>query len=574
MARKSRKDLIRAETSGQTAVAVQSKPCPEPAPTYLAVGYARLSIFETRDRADSEALQNQKELLRQYIANAPDLQLVGIFEDNGQTGTNFDRAGFETMMETVRSGKANCIVVKDLSRFGRDYVEAGNYLEHIFPFMGVRFISISDGYDNADATTADCLTVALKNMVNQMYSKDISRKSGSVLREKIRRGEFIGAFASYGYRKDPADGHRIVVDPEAAGVVREIFRRKLEGQGDTAITRWLNAAGVPSPGCYRYQKGIILDKRFARYKPWLVQSVKDILRNEVYLGRMVQGRRRSEFYAGRPDKRLPRDEWTVVENTHEPIISREDFDAVQAICVERNAAYRARLGKYDHLGKRENILKGLVYCSDCGRTMVRYKQVSHGKNVSYYYLCPSYAAMLEQSGCSYKFLPEDFLLDSLEQVIQKEIEQAVDMTALAKRLSARVSGKTDQGAMMLKKLNAQLERVEETRRNAMRDYLGGQMEQTDYELLKECCLGEAEELKKQIFDLREQQRYQAETLTEKNPWLAAFGGLGRPFHLTKELAASLIERVTIYGNNRVEILLRFRDEREQLLAAAGEEEAV
>ena len=574
MARKSRKDLIRAENSGQTAAAVQSKPCPEPAPTYLAVGYARLSIFETRDRADSEALQNQKELLRQYIANAPGLQLVGIFEDNGQTGTNFDRAGFETMMETVRSGKANCIVVKDLSRFGRDYVEAGNYLEHIFPFMGVRFISISDGYDNADATTADCLTVALKNMVNQMYSKDISRKSGSVLREKIRRGEFIGAFASYGYRKDPADGHRIVVDPEAAGVVREIFRRKLEGQGDTAITRWLNAAGVPSPGCYRYQKGIILDKRFARYKPWLVQSVKDILRNEVYLGHMVQGRRRSEFYAGRPDKRLPRDEWTVVENTHEPIISRGDFNAVQAICAERNTAYHARLGKYDHLGKRENILKGLVYCSDCGRTMVRYKQVSHGKNVSYYYLCPSYAAMLEKSGCSYKFLPEDLLLDSLEQVIQKEIEQAVDMTALAKRLSARASSKADQGALMLKKLNAQLERVEGTRRNAMRDYLGGQMAQADYELLKECCMGEAEELKKQIFDLREQQRYRSETLTEKNPWLAAFGGLGRPFHLTKELAASLIERVTIYGNNRVEILLRFHDEREQLLAAVGEEDAV
>ena len=574
MARKSRKDQIRAENSGQAAVAVPSKPLPSPAPTYLAVGYARLSIFETRDRADSEALQNQKELLRQYIVNAPELQLVGIFEDNGQTGTNFDRAGFETMMETVRSGRANCLGVKDLSRFGRDYVEAGNYLEHIFPFMGVRFISISDGYDSADATTADCLTVALKNMVNQMYSKDISRKSGSVLREKMRRGEFIGAFASYGYRKDPADGHRIVIDPEAAGVVREIFRRKLEGQSDTAITRWLNTAGVPSPGCYRYQKGIILDKRFARYKPWIVKSVKNILRNEVYLGCMVQGRRRSEFYAGRPDKRLPRDEWTVVENTHEPIISREDFDAVQAICAEKNAAYHARLGKYDYLGKSENILKGLVYCSDCGRPMVRYKQVSHGKRVSYYYQCPSYAAMLEKSGCSYKFLREDLLLDSLEQVIQKEIEQAVDMTVLARRLSARVSGKTGQGAMMLKKLNAQLERVEETRRNAMRDYLSGQMAQMDYELLKECCMGEAEELKKQIFDLREQQRYQAETLTEKNPWLAAFGGLGRPFHLTKELAASLIERVTIYENNRVEVLLRFRDEREQLLAAAGKEEAV
>lgn len=574
MARKSRKDQIRAENSGQPAVAVQSKPLPEPAPTYLAVGYARLSIFETRDRADSEALQNQKELLRQYIENTPELQLFGIFEDNGQTGTNFERVGFETMMETVRSGKANCIVVKDLSRFGRDYVEAGNYLEHIFPLMGVRFISISDDYDSADATTADCLTVALKNMVNQMYSKDISRKSGSVLREKMRRGEFIGAFASYGYIKDPADGHRIVIDPEAAGVVREIFRRKLEGLGDTAITRWLNAAGVPSPGCYRYQKGIVLDKRFSRYKPWLVKSVKDILRNEVYLGHMVQGRRRSEFYAGRPDKRLPRDEWTVVEDTHEPIISREDFDAVQAICAERNAAYRARLGKYDHLGKRENILKGLVYCSDCGRPMVRYKQVTHSKSVAYYYLCPNYAAMLERSGCSYKFLREDLLLDSLERVIQKEIEQAMDMTILAKHLSARASGKADRGALMLKKLNAQLERVEETRRNAMRDYLGGQMGQADYELLKECCMGEAEELKKQIFDLREQQRYQAETLTEKNPWLAAFGRLSRSFCLTKELATSLIERITVYENNRVEVLLRFRDEREQLLAVAGKEEAV
>lgn len=571
MARKSRKDMIRAENGGAPVARPEPRPQREPEKVWVAVGYARLSVFETRDRADSEALQNQKALLRRYIEDAPDLRLLSVFEDNGETGTNFDRTGFEQMMEAVRGGRANCIVVKDLSRFGRDYVEAGNYLEHIFPFMGVRFISISDGYDSADATTADCLTVALKNMVNQMYSKDISRKSGSVLREKMRRGEFIGGYAAYGYIKDPADRHKIIVDPEAAAVVREIYRRKLEGQGDTAITRWLNATGVPSPCCYRYQKGIILDKRFARYKPWLVQSVKKILRSEVYLGHMVQGRRRSEFYAGRPDRLLPKDEWVIVENTHEPIVSREDFDAVQAICEEAHAAYHARLGKYDHLGKSENILKGLVFCSDCGRPLVRYKQVNHGKSVSYYYLCPNYAAMLEKSGCSYKFLREDILLDTLEQVIGKEIELAVDMTALAKKLSEKRAGKGEDVPSLLRKLNLELERVEETRKGAMRDYLGGMMSQTDYEMLKGCCVEEAEELKKRIFDLRAQQRQKTETLTEKNPWLVAFGGVSPAFTLTRELAKALIERITIFKDDRVEVTLRFRDEREMLLRAVSGE---
>jgi len=571
MARKSRKDLIRAQNGGAPVAHPEPRPHHEPEKVWIAVGYARLSVFETRDRSDSEALQNQKALLRQYIEEAPDLRLLSVFEDNGETGTNFDRTGFEQMMEAVRGGRANCIVVKDLSRFGRDYVEAGNYLEHIFPFMGVRFISISDGYDSADATTADCLTVALKNMVNQMYSKDISRKSGSVLREKMRRGEFIGGYAAYGYIKDPTDRHKIVIDPEAAEVVREIYRRKLAGQGDTAITRWLNATGIPSPCCYRYQKGIILDKRFARYKPWLVQSVKKILRSEVYLGHMVQGRRRSEFYAGRPDRLVPKDEWVIVENTHEPIVSREDFDAVQAICEEKNAAYHARLGKYDHLGKSENILKGLVFCADCGRPLVRYKQVTKGEKVVYYYMCPNYAAMLEKSGCSYKFLREDFLLDTLEQVIGKEIELAVDMAALARKLSEKRNGKGEDISTQLRKLNLELERVEETRRGAMRDYLGGLMPQNDYEMLKACCMEEAEELKKRIFALRAQQQQETETLTEKNPWLVAFGGISPTFTLTKELAKALIERITVFKDDRVEVALRFRDEREKLLCAVDKE---
>lgn len=570
MARKSRKDSIRAVNAGQALPKTAAQPV-DSVKIYRTVGYARLSIMETRDRKDNESLQNQKALLREFIGKQPDLQLQAIYEDNGETGTNFDWAGFESVMETVRSGKADCIVVKDLSRFGRDYIEAGNYLEHIFPFMGVRFISISDGYDSADATTADCLIVALKNLMNHMYSKDISRKSGSVLREKMRRGEFIGAYAAYGYIKDPADRHHIIIDPEAAAVVREIFQQKLAGLSNQSIARRLNEAGVPSPCCYRYQKGILLDKRFAADKPWVAGTIKGILKNQVYLGHMVQGRRRSEFYTGRPEQYLSKEDWTIVENTHEPIICQEDFNRVQAICEEANARYHSRLGKYDHLGKSENILKGLVYCSDCGKPMVRYKQVSHGKKIDYYYLCPNYAAYLEKSGCSYKFLREDILLDTLSQLIAREIEQTVDAVRLAKRLSTGAEGQTAARTVELQRLNTELARMESRKKAIMQDYLAGELARADYEELKRCCADEAEALKGRITVLREEQRRQTETLTKTNPWLQAFGNLRLPDRLDRELVHALVERITIYESSRIEVTFRFRDEKEQLLTAIEKE---
>lgn len=568
MARKSRKDQIRAVNSGQ----LLPETPPQPAEIiYNAVGYARLSVLETRDRKDSEALQNQKALLQEYIQGQSGLKLLSIYEDNGETGTNFRRPGFEAMMEAVCDGKANCIVVKDLSRFGRSYLEAGDYLEHVFPAMGVRFISIGDGYDSADATTADCLIVALKNLMNQMYSKDISRKSGSVLREKIKRGEFIGGYASYGYVKDPEDKHRIIVDPEAAEVVRSIFQKKLEGISNTAITRWLNDSGILSPCCYRYQKGILIDQRYAQPKPWNIQTVKKILQSPVYLGHMVQGRRRSEFYAGIPDRLLPKSEWITVENTHEAIISQKDFDAVQAICETKAREYHSNLGKYDHLGKSENILKGLVHCADCGRPMVRYKQVTHGKSVAYHYMCPNYAAMLERSGCSYKFLREDILLDALSQLIGKEIEQAVDTVQLARRLSAGTEGKIAARAAELRRLNLELERAEARKKTVMQDFLAGELSCDEYEDLKVCCAREAERLKGRILALREEQHRQSETLTEDNPWLKTFSGLRLPDRLTKELAHTLIQRITIYEDDRIEVIFKYRDEREQLLTAINKE---
>lgn len=573
MARKSRKELITTLRAGAVPEKAQNAAVEEAPRQYNTGAYARLSVLETRDKKDSEALQNQKALLRNYIAEHPELRLVREYEDNGETGTNFDRQGFQLLIEDVRRGLIDCIVVKDLSRFGRDHVEVEHYLQHIFPHLGVRFVAISDGYDSADASTFDRLAVALKNIVNNIYSKDISLKSGSVLREKQIRGEFIGAYASYGYIKDPRDRHRIIPDPETAQVVREIYRRKLEGQGDTAITRWLNASGILSPSSYRYQKGIIRDERYAQPKPWLVQTVKTILRSEVYLGHMVQGRRICEFYANRPDRMLPQDEWTVVKNTHEPLISQEDFDRVQEINRQAKEAYHANLGKYDALGKTENLLKGLVFCAECGRPLVRYKQVtSKGKYVHYYYLCPNYAAQLERSGCTYKFVPEEKLIGAVEAVAAKEILLAADLKALTMQKAAQHMAAAEETGRALKGALAEQNKLHALRERLLRDYLAKMMNQRDYERIRAKYQAEEDDLNARIKGLRAKQREEKQLMTQGNPWFSAVSSCSLPFSLTKETAKLLIERITIYDNTHWEIAFRFRDERQAILKDAMREE--
>lgn len=574
MARKSRKEAIRALNAGQQISNIEYCAEQNTKKCYSTIGYARLSVAETRDRKDSEALQNQKTLLRNFIQDKLDLHLVEICEDNGETGTNFNRPGFEHMMEQIRAGKADCVVVKDLSRFGRDYIEAGNYLEHIFPHIGVRFISISDGYDSMDATTADCLTIALKNLVNQMYSMDISRKSGSVLREKMLRGEFIGGFAAYGYIKDPQNKHHIIVDPETAPVVREIFRRKLNGASNTDIVRWLNEADILSPGCYRYQRGIILDRKFEKKKPWISQTVVSILRNQVYTGDMVQGRRRSEFYAGKPELKLPKEDWCIVSGTHEPIVAREEFDAVQEVMNSITNRYNANLGKYCSLGKHDNILKGLVFCGDCGKPLVRHKDVIRGKYIRYSYFCRGYSIHAESNVCSRKHLREDALIDVLTQTISVDFQETVDVAAMADRISQKNRRQVESLESERRRRNGEFAQAEAAKRRTMEDYLSGKLSLLDFERLKGFSAERIERLRMQIAELEAELKKRSEVLTKDNLWLKTFGGLNGRNELTDELAHTLIHRINVYDYDRVEVILRYRDEREEFLTAVREERTV
>ncbi|MCL2772158.1 MAG: recombinase family protein [Oscillospiraceae bacterium] len=299
---------------------------------YKTAIYARLS---SEDISDGGAVENQILLVQKYIESKPYLKLWETFIDNGKTGTNFERGGFESLMDAAKSGKIDCIAVKDLSRFGRNYIETGNYLEEVFPFLGVRFISVNDNYDSYDLPRSNDninssnLTVILKNLINDIYARDISKKCRTALQIKQQRGEFIGNTAPYGYMKSPDNKNKITVDAETAPIVRDIFRWKSDGMSAPAIVGKLNAAGVLSPSNYLYSKGLLFHEKYAKKILWNASIVRKILANPAYIGHMAQGKKKSSFGSGRKEKCQTINKWIVVENTHEPIIEPAIFNAVR-----------------------------------------------------------------------------------------------------------------------------------------------------------------------------------------------------------------------------------------------------
>ena len=298
--------------------------------------YLRLSV-EDNGKEDGNSMENQKSFLMEYVSSRPYLTLTDIYMDNGFTGTDFERPEFNRMLEDAKKGRINCILVKDLSRLGRNYVEAGAYIEKVFPFLHVRFIAVNDNYDSEMLTSGEQLGASLKNIVNDMYAKDISRKVTSALKAKRVRGDYIGNYAPYGYLKDPDNPSRLIIDREIAPVVIEIFEMRAQGKGIATIARALNEKGYPSPGRLRFERGIITNNnKKGKDLPWNRHVLRDLLRNIVYIGNLAQGRSTQCLYKGIPFHWTSQDEWDVAEHTHEAIISAQLWNKVQEVEQERS----------------------------------------------------------------------------------------------------------------------------------------------------------------------------------------------------------------------------------------------
>lgn len=532
---------------------------------YRTGGYGRLSV-EDSGKPGADTLESQEELIRGYIESQPDMEFCGLYCDNGQTGTNFERPAFDRLLADIKAGKIDCIVVKDLSRFGRNYKETGNYLERIFPFMDVRFVAVCDSFDTLTAErNNDGFIMPLKNIINEVYSKDISRKINSALRIKQKNGDFIGTWAAYGYQKCADDPHRIEPDEETAPVVRDIFQWRISGMSYMQIARRLNERGIPSPSRYHYLKGDAKCERYAK-AVWDGRMVKQILCKEVYLGHLVQGRKRESFYKGQKQRVLPKSEWTIVRNTHEAIIDESTFDAVQKLAEEQVAAYQERLGKYDSLGKTRNILKGLIFCADCKRSLVRYKKViCKGTKVYYTFVCPSHAN--NPVSCPHKNFHESELTEILWDVLQKQIALADDIEKQVRRYAASPLYASEDTALRREMDAARqtLERTELLHDSLFQMYADKLLTEQEYTQMKRDYRAEMEQAQKTLDYLNEKMK--ARTVqTERNPWLTTCARFQGENQLTDEMAHALIERVEIGADSQLSITLRYQDEYRFLLA--------
>lgn len=361
-------------------------------------------------KSESNSITSQRELIRAYIQRQPDIELYDIYVDDGFSGSNFERPEFKRMMDDVEAGRVNCIIVKDLSRFGRDYIESGKYIQKVFPSLGVRFIALIDHYDSFSTDAGESgIVLPVKNFMNDSYCRDISAKVKSQFEVKRRNGEYVASFAPYGYRKAENNRNQLVVDRYAAEIVRKIFEWKMDGMAVSAIAKNLNGLGVLSPREYKKSIGSNYKGGFsgAVKSVWSSSTVKRILTNEMYLGHLIQGKTEKISYKLKKSVKKPKEEWIKVENTHEPIISEDNFLIVKNLLKTD--------GRVSPLTQRNSLFTGILFCGNCGEQMIR--RVNRYKDKQrVYYIC---STKNRGEGCSRHSIAEKKLKELTDETIRR-----------------------------------------------------------------------------------------------------------------------------------------------------------
>ena len=514
------------------------------------------------DKEESNSVTGQKDLIRDYLSRNPDLRECGMKVDDGFTGSNFDRPAFQEMMNEVRTGKINCIVVKDLSRFGREHLDAGEYIEKIFPFLGVRFIAINDHFDSLHSNPGtDELVIPFKNLVNEAYCRDSSIKVRSQLEMKRQRGDFIGSFAVFGYMRDPEDHHKLVVDEYAADVVRDIFRWKLEGFSLTDIASRLNENGIPTPSEYKEKQGLLFNTPFRVKKSpqWSATLVLRILRNPVYIGTLEQGRVTTPSYKVRRVVNKPHEEWAVVENNHEAIIERGQFEVTQRV-LDMDTRTSAK-------GLPVDLFSGVVCCGECGGAMIRKKVPSGGKTYVYY-ACATHKT---HKTCSSHTLRCDDLAELVLELLKKHIQDVIDLGELLDMVDV-VQLQQARVQKLQRRLDAKLE--ERKRAQTLADSLYESMvkrliTEDEYRTMKKRYAAEISAAEEQAESIREEMSRELDGGSRE--WMNVFREYRNLTKLTRYIVVTLIDRVLIYQDHRIEIVYRWQDEYQwqtELLAQA------
>jgi len=513
--------------------------------------YVRLSR-EDGDKVESDSITNQKSLIQDFADNHPDIVVRSTKVDDGYTGTDFNRPNFITMMDEVKTGLVDCIIVKDLSRFGRNWIETGRYIEQIFPFMGVRFIAINDHFDSMAARNAyDSITLPFKNLMNDAQARDTSIKIRSHLDSKRGKGQFIGAFATYGYVKNELDRNKLIADDFAADVVRDIFRWRIEGLSNQGIANRLNDMGILSPHEYKKEKGMKVWTPFktkSRAK-WSAVAVGRILVNEIYLGVLEQGKRTSKSLKVKRREDKHKTEWIRVEGTHEPIIIREDF-----LLVARLLKSDTRISP---LQDSIYLFSGLAKCKDCGQNMVRKLVPAVGKKYAYY-VC---ATNRQSKTCSPHNISEKLLEASVYQSIRRHIDCMVQMAEMLEFIETMPMQKRE-----VKKLESQLAAKEnELNKYIMRktklyeDLQDEIINNDEFEIYNANFSGQCDEIRLALTLLSKELAEILNNSTNKHQWIEYFKQFGNVKSLTRSMLVKLVEQISVGEKSRLEIRFRYHN---------------
>lgn len=547
---------------------IQAKIIQSDIPQYRVGLYARLS--NDRDTKKNESIDNQIAVMKAYIEEKnsaeeknAEFMVYDVYSDLGKTGTNYDRTEFERLMSDAKSRKINCIMVKDFSRLGRNYIETGDYIEKIFPFLGVRFISIADKFDSdSKKISQEKLVMNIKNLVNDMYAKDISKKIRTVKHTSQERGEYVGSMAPYGYKVDrTGETAQLVVDEEAARIVKFIFSEYVSGKGIQYIIDKLYDKKVHRMSDYKKYKHVYQQTGEILHQ-WGSSSIRTLLTRNNYYGDLVQHKYESRFLkGGKWCEETSPDKWIIQKNAHEAIISREMFEKAQIMLKEQadkkanSSTQRKNAKKYEGF---ENIFRNVLYCGDCGKKMsgAYYQKESGERNYNYY--CSAYQYKDERK-CIKKSITEEFLISTVKEKIRQELKaleiRGKDLTLQNRKIALEYQNKYEKDIRELENKNKQkVEFLSEL----FIQYKEGNIRKEEYVKAKKEC-EEQEKIQIQLMEgIKNKLKKLPIRSEEENKFLRSLLKAKSTRRLSAELVEALIDRINLYGDGRLEIVFRIK----------------
>lgn len=508
------------------------------------LGVYRRRSFDEKCEGESNSVVNQQKLIDDYLLDNSDTIIYKSYVDDGYTGTDFDRPGYKQMLNDIKKKKINGVIVKDLSRLGRNYIEVGNFIEELVPEYNLRFISVNDNVDSyKNPNIMDSLEIPFKNLMNECYSKDSSKKMRTSLKASKKSGNFIGKTAPYGYLKDPDDSHKLIIDKDSAEVVKRIFDLVLKGKSKSEIVKELTTNNILTPSIYLKERyNIIVSKISSK---WNTSMLDTILQNKTYIGALVQCKRTRISHKIHNMVRVSEDEWVISKDRHNCIIQEDIFNQVQKILYNRNVKVNKEGKFYKYTG--------FVKCPECGCNLYRRYIIRNNNEIAYYY-CSTY---LKTKKCSKHYILEreldNIVLETLNKYIEMvcNIDNKIDEVVSYSKIEYNLETKKMRNNEIEKELNKYKSLLNELAKDYKCDYIS----QNDYDNFKQKYLYEINKL-----NIEKEELNKSKINTYNLDWIERFKKTGRLGMIDRNIVNSFIENIYVNDDKSVDITFRYKEQ--------------